>query len=505
MKFWMCRFLLSAVIRNGFKSGLCAVACCLIFSSPCSAANNVAPQSEPGKLSPPTSVDISQTQHMAPATAASATTLNIPAATVSFDPPPPVIRRVTTNANLIPIAPVTFAHALEAIDKGILFLKSSQSASGGWMEGVSAAPTATLPANGAANSGGQVPPAGATNANQSPVSSGANSAASSAVTALVVRAFAQRGLSIQSDAALDRAATRLVNLVNGKNGFEPDASGGMATYVASCTAMGLAALQEAKYEKTLAAALVWIRESQWDEGEGIAPTQDWYGGVGYGSKGRPDLSNTQLMLDALHEANASAKDPSVERAVIFLTRCQNLKSTNAAAWAQSGANDGGMVYTPANDGESFASEMAGEGRTGEMMPAGTRALRSYGSMTYAAYKSMLFAGLSKNDPRVQAALKWIEHNFTFSENPGLGQQGYYYYIHAAARAMLACGNDELTDTAGTKHNWREELIDSIIVRQRPDGSWQNPEARWMEDSPDLATVFAVLALEEAMKPVRVSQ
>ena len=501
MKFWIYRFLFCVEMRNGVGSGLCAVACCGYFSAPCTAENNVAPQSEPGKLSQPTPSDISQTQHMAPATAARATTLNIPAATISFDPPPPVIRRVTTNANLIPIAPVTFAHALEAIDKGILYLKSSQSANGGWMEGVSAAPTATLPANGAANSGGQVPSAGAINANQSPVSSGA----SSAVTALVVRAFAQRGLSIQSDAALDRAATRLVNLVTGKNGFAPDASGGMATYVASCTAMGLAALQEAKYEKTLAAALAWIRESQWDEGEGIAPTQDWYGGVGYGSKGRPDLSNTQLMLDALHEANASAKDPSVERAVIFLTRCQNLKSTNAAAWAQSGANDGGMVYTPANDGESFASEMAGEGRTGEKMPTGTRALRSYGSMTYAAYKSMLFAGLSKNDPRVQAALKWIEHNFTFSENPGLGQQGYYYYIHAAARAMLACGNDELTDTAGTKHNWREELIDSIIVRQRPDGSWQNPEARWMEDSPDLATVFAVLALEEAMKPVRVSQ
>jgi len=503
MKFWIYRFLFCGEMRNGIGSALCAIACCGYFSAPCTAENYVAPQSEAGKLSPPTPSDISQTQYMAPATAARATTLNIPAATISFDPPPPVIRRVTTNANLIPIAPVTFAHALEAIDKGILFLKSSQSANGGWMEGVNAAPT--LPANGAANNGGQLQTAGATNANQSPASSGANSAASSAVTALVVRAFAQRGLSIQSDAALDRAATQLVNLVTGKNGFEPDASGGMATYVASCTAMGLAALQEAKYEKTLAAALAWIRESQWDQGEGIAPTQDWYGGVGYGSKGRPDLSNTQLMLDALHEANATAKDAAVERAVIFLTRCQNLKSTNSAAWAQSGANDGGMVYTPANDGESFASELAGEGRTGEKMPAGTRALRSYGSMTYAAYKSMLFAGLSKNDPRVQAAKKWIEHNFTFSENPGLGQQGYYYYIHAAARAMLACGNDELTDTAGTKHNWREELIDSIIVRQRPDGSWQNPEARWMEDSPDLATVFAVLALEEAMKPVRVSQ
>ena len=461
-------------------------------------------------------------QTATPSVAPQATTLNIPAATISFDPPPPIIRRVSTNPNEVPIAPVTFAHALEAIDKGIEFLKSSQSVSGGWMDGVAAAPTATVPPTAAvggdtraktaepistttSSAANNAASTAANSAASTAASTAASSAASAAVTALVVRAFAQRGLNIQSDAALDRAATRLVDLVMRKNVFQPDASGGMATYVASCTAMGLAALQEVKYEKTLAAALVWIRESQWDESEGIAPTQDWYGGAGYGSKGRPDLSNTQLMLDALHESNATAKDPSVERAVIFLTRCQNLKSTNSATWAQTGSNDGGMVYTPANDGESFASEMAGEGRAGEIMPAGTRALRSYASMTYAAYKSMLFAGLSKNDPRVLAAKSWIEKNFTFSENPGLGQQGYYYYIHAAARAMLACGNDELTDSAGTKHNWREELIDSIIVRQRANGSWQNPEPRWMEDSPDLATVFAVLALEEAIKPVRVSQ
>jgi squalene-hopene/tetraprenyl-beta-curcumene cyclase len=492
------KFQLWTSIRCHCLTALYAIACVAYFASPCAAMMNTAPPIDPSKLPANTTADILQTQHIAPSTAARATTLNMPAATVSFDPPPPVIRRVTTNASLVPISPATFAHALEAIDKGILFLKSSQSASGAWMEGVGAAPTATVPPTAAVGGDTQTKTSGATSAVT-------NTAASAAVTALVVRAFAQRGLNIQGDAALDRATTRLVELVTGKNGFEPDSSGGMATYVASCTAMGLAALQEAKYEMTLAAALAWIRESQWDENEGIVPTQDWYGGVGYGSKGRPDLSNTQLMLDALHESNATAKDPSVERAVIFLTRCQNLKSTNAAVWAQAGANDGGMVYTPANDGESFASEMADEGRAGEKMPAGTRALRSYGSMTYAAYKSMLFAGLSKNDPRVQAAQKWIESNFTFSENPGLGQQGYYYYIHAAARAMLACGNDTLTDTAGTKHTWREELIDSIIGRQRPNGSWQNPETRWMEDSPDLATVFAVLALEEAIKPVRVSQ
>lgn len=37
--------------------------------------------------------------------------------------------------------------------------------------------------------------------------------------------------------------------------------------------------------------------------------------------------------------------------------------------------------------------------------------------------------------------------------------------------------------------------------QQPDGSWKNPVERWMEGQPELATIYAVLALEEAIKPV----
>jgi squalene-hopene/tetraprenyl-beta-curcumene cyclase len=390
-----------------------------------------------------------------------------------------VIRRIAKNAGEVPISAATFHRAMEAIDKGLARLKGTQSASGAWMEGESAT-------NSAADK--------------------SKSAASGAVTALAVRAFAQRGWTPQGEPALERGAARLVALVSGPDGFGAGAAGGMSTYVAACTAMALAALQDPRHERTLAEAVTWIRKAQYDEATGISPTQDWYGGAGYGiASGRPDLSNTQFMLDALHEANATAKDPAVERAVVFLTRCQNLKSTNAAAWAQAGAGDGGMVYTAANDGESLASEAAGDGRMAEKMPPGTRALRSYGSMTYAGYKSMLFAGLPRSDPRVRAALEWIERHFTFGENPGLGQQGYYYYVHAAARALLACGKDQVVDDHGASHNWREELIDALSLRQRPDGSWQNPETRWMEGQADLATVFAVLALEEAIKPVTVSQ
>jgi squalene-hopene/tetraprenyl-beta-curcumene cyclase len=160
------------------------------------------------------------------------------------------------------------------------------------------------------------------------------------------------------------------------------------------------------------------------------------------------------------------------------------------------------VYTVANGGESFASEAAGEGRYGEKMPEGTRALRSYGSMTYAGYKSMLFAGLGRDDARVRAALEWIRAHFSMGENPGLGKQGLFYYRLAMARALLAGGADRVQDAAGASHDWRCELIAAIAGEQRADGSWVNAQDRWMEGDADLVTAYAVLALEEAIKPTQ---
>ena len=76
-----------------------------------------------------------------------------------------------------------------------------------------------------------------------------------------------------------------------------------------------------------------------------------------------------MMLDALYDAGVCPDEPTVQRALVFLSRTQNLKETNPADWAQAGSNDGGFVYSPANGGESMASQAAGEGRHGETMPA----------------------------------------------------------------------------------------------------------------------------------------
>ena len=214
--------------------------------------------------------------------------------------------------------------------------------------------------------------------------------------------------------------------------------------------------------------------------------------------GRPDLSNTQLMLDAMYDSHMSPDEPAFQRAVAFLSRAQNLKATNPSAWA---GDDGGFIYTPANGGESMASQYAKEGRYGEHIPEGEfRSLRSYGSMTYAGFKSLLYAGLSQGDVRVRAAFDWIRRHWTFDENPGVGRQGLYYYYHAMARALAVAQQETIVDTNGVAHEWRVELIDAITSRQREDGTWRNDVDRWLESEPELATAFAVLALEEALKP-----
>ena len=399
-----------------------------------------------------------------------------PAAPAAAIQPLPVVLRIAERASEVPMDAARFERARASVERGLAYLRTAQGPEGGWLEG---------------------------SATKATDQKKASYAVPSAVTALAVKAFAQAG----HVAADDRTAARAMAFLRTHTGlggaFEPDPSSGMGTYVASTLLMALAAQQDDALSEQVAQVRGWLREVQWDQAEGHAPGSDWFGGYGYGNRGRPDLSNTQMVLDALHDAGVSTDDPAVQRALAFVARTQNV-ATNPEAWAQKGSKDGGFVYTPAGGGESFASEAAGEGRKGENLPEGTRSLRSYGSMTYAGLKSMLYAGLAPTDPRVRAAFEWIRMHYGFAENPGLGAQGHYYYLHTAARTLLATNEATVTPATGespTARNWRDDLVDAVCGLQQPDGSWKNPVERWMEGQPELATIYAVLALEEAIKPV----
>jgi squalene-hopene/tetraprenyl-beta-curcumene cyclase len=121
-------------------------------------------------------------------------------------------------------------------------------------------------------------------------------------------------------------------------------------------------------------------------------------------------------------------------------------------------------------------------------------LRSYASMTYAGLKSMIYAGLTDNDPRVKAAYDYIRQHYSLDENPGLGQAGLYYYYHTFAKALALLGKPTLVDSSGRSHDWRAELVEALAKRQNANGSWVNPADRFMEGDPNLVTAYGLLAL-----------
>ena len=69
----------------------------------------------------------------------------------------------------------------------------------------------------------------------------------------------------------------------------------------SLTALA-AANRDGKYDEVIRRAEAFLKKIQWDESEDIEPGNVNYGGAGYGSDKRPDLSNTSFLLDALKSA-----------------------------------------------------------------------------------------------------------------------------------------------------------------------------------------------------------
>jgi squalene-hopene/tetraprenyl-beta-curcumene cyclase len=237
-----------------------------------------------------------------------------------------------------------------------------------------------------------------------------------------------------------------------------------------------------RYDDLLAGAERFVKSQQWDEDEGHEVSSMSYGGAGYGSHERPDLSNTSFLVDALHSVGRGEDDPAMQKALIFISRCQNLESDKNTSPFAAKVNDGGFYYTIAAGGQSQAGQTPDGG------------LRSYGSMTYAGLKSMIYAGLSRDDPRVKAAYEWIRQHYMLEENPGMGPQGLFYYYHTFAKALFAVGDDQLIDSAGISHDWRAELSDKLIAQQQSDGSWVNSNPRWLEGDPNLVTGYSLLAL-----------
>src|SRR5690606_4033481 len=199
----------------------------------------------------------------------------------------------------------------------------------------------------------------------------------------------------------------------------------------------------------------------------VGKDHPFYGGVGYGNHGRPDNSNLTFFIQAMHDSGVPADDPAFQRALVFLTRTQMHEDVNDMPWAER-SRQGGFIYATAESGDGVADNPAlarGQSQAGtieETLDDGTRIsrLRAYGSMTYAGFKSYIYADLPRSDPRVQLAFEWIRRNYTLEENPGIGTDGLYYYFVTFARALDALGEptvEVIENGRAEERSWAGDL------------------------------------------------
>jgi squalene-hopene/tetraprenyl-beta-curcumene cyclase len=266
-------------------------------------------------------------------------------------------------------------------------------------------------------------------------------------------------------------------------------------YVTSVCLLALTESRQLKYKDIIKNAKSFLITFQVDESEGFDRSHPYYGGIGYGGDDRPDLSNTQFALDAIKaaedfEAHIQGIPKTIQavekeekqlglhwkKALVFLSRCQNVKQVNKMPYA---TDDGGFIYETG----TYKKERS----------------HSYGSMTYAGVKSLLHAKINKDDIRLQKAVQWISNNYTLEENPGFGITSLYYYYMTFAKCLHLLDEDIIVDKQSQKHHWREEYLKKLISLQHEEGFWVNTNGRFYENVKVLVTAYGMIGCKFAMK------
>lgn len=322
----------------------------------------------------------------------------------------------------------------------------------------------------------------------------------SAMVVTAVMGAVPRG-SVEKDAAITKALDYIAAAQKPDGSIASNAR--VSNYETAAAVLAFASAKIAKYAPVQTKGRDYLASIQVTGDEKEAS----YGGFPYSPGQSTDLSNLQFAATALHDADLPADSPVWKRMQVYLARVQNRSESNTFV-AKGKAGDTPVDVVSGNDGGGLYAP--GAGKTDLVARAdGKYEAKSYGSMTYALLKCLLFSGVPVADGRVTAALGWISKNFTVDRNPGFedakdpakaGMQGYYYYLTTMARALAsyekATGKAfAVQDVSGTSHDWRREIATRLVELQKPDGSWVNDTAeRWDEGNTLLATAYALQAL-----------
>jgi squalene-hopene/tetraprenyl-beta-curcumene cyclase len=316
-------------------------------------------------------------------------------------------------------------------------------------------------------------------------------------------------------AAFERGLDFVATLITADGALRTGLDGPTYPYYAiagTLLALGAAGPAGERHEAVRQALIGLLRERQFSEARGWTPADPSYGGWGYYPElpdknargGHPDarltanLSATVFSIGALRLAGVSAEDPALQKARVFVERCQNWGAVSdrpgSTTTRDPRFDDGGFFFSPlvpdSNKAGSAGTDAGGRTR-----------YRSYGSMTADGLRALLRLGVPFDHERVQVASRWLAQHFSVEANPGAFPReaelrrasSYYYYVWSAAHALRAMGATEVDTSAGRVH-WARALAAALLARQRPDGSWANASMELREDDPLVATPFAMAAL-----------
>ncbi len=296
---------------------------------------------------------------------------------------------------------------------------------------------------------------------------------------------------------------------NGAIFREPTAArkgGGLPNYNTAVCMVALNATGDPALAPVIRAARAYLARSQ------LISDTVYSGGMGYDPEtGRDytDLSNSYMAYEAMRlTGNVDQDQPAAERHDLnweaargFIQRTQNDPDFNKQAWVSDDpAEKGGFVYHPEQT------------RSGAYTNAdGVVKFRSMRGMTYAGLLSYIYAEVQRDDPRIQATIRWIVDHWTLDANNRAGadsmtaddKEGLYYLYNVMAKGMAAYGQDVFTARDGRAFNWRVELIERLLALQKIDdqgrGYWVNEVSRYWEGDPVLVTAYSLLALEVALQ------
>jgi len=270
--------------------------------------------------------------------------------------------------------------------------------------------------------------------------------------------------------------------------------GGRETFVLSFALMAIVEANEnGRYDRLIARTVRRLKAAQWDQTQGCEESDPCFGGTGYKPSAPPDLYHTSLAIEALSRAGVPAHDASMQRAVLFVSRCQSFANKRNLLVSLNAAHDrGGFSITPAGLDESNGEQPADD------------SVQPYGSLTCAGLKSLIYCGVSKEDDRVVAAIDWLRRNYTLVANPGMPDPRcrLYDYWFSLATAMTVLGENVIVDANNVRHDWRRELARVLAAEQQPDGCWLNPleSDSFREAHPAVTTSLALMTLSRIVGP-----